>query len=135
MRNLATGDAHEFGFDARNLWGPTDCALECAGRYRLDVVSQTEPWIDGWIRATPERGWPWWTFGVHWYARSKARAPAQPMYALVGAIARDPTMYFAALSPNEWSAPRDGALELFANDWEGRYDNNQGRLVLRLSRL
>lgn len=49
--------------------------------------------------------------------------------------ARDPATYFAALSPNAWTAPADGAFDLFASDWASRYDNNRGRLALRLSRI
>jgi len=134
MRKLQPNEAHEFGFDARELWIASDCILERGGRYRLEVVAQTEPWVDGWLACTPDGGWPWWARPGDWYARSKARAPNLPMYVVVGSIERDLATYFQALEPPSWTAPRDGQLELFANDWPERYWNNKGRLSLRLSR-
>ena len=134
IRILRPAEAHEFSFDAREFWNASDCVLERGGRYRLDVVAETEPWVDGWLRSTPNGGWPWWARVGDWYARRTSRAPKLPMYVLVGAVDRDPATYFPALGANNWTALREGVFELFANDWSTRYENNKGRLLLRLSR-
>src|SRR5262245_35633225 len=116
MRTLASNQSHQFDLDAREFWNPSDCLLDRGGRYRLDLLAETEPWVDGWVASTPDRGWPWWGRPGDWISRGKARAPRLPMYVLVGAVERDPTSYFNALRPNTWTAPRGGPFELFAND-------------------
>ena len=56
------------------------------------------------------------------------------MYALIGAIDRDPVTFFLTLSSRDWQAMKDGPLECFANDWPSAYASNRGRLRVTLVR-
>jgi len=134
MKTLAVGDSETFDVDARELCNPSQCRLEPGGRYRLEVIAQLEAWSDWMVGASPQQGWLGAARVIEPLARPFARAPRLPMYALVGAIDRDPATFFLALSARDWQAVKDGPLECFANDWPGKYGNNRGRLRVTLRR-
>jgi hypothetical protein len=135
MKRLGVGDSEIFGIDARELWNPTECVLQSGGGYRIEVTEQLEEWRDWMIGASPQEGWLGSARVIEPLVRPFARAPRLPMYALVGAIDRDPATFFLAISIGSWQAVKDGPLECFANDWPGAYGNNRGRLRVTLYRI
>ena len=117
--------------DAKLLWNSTGATLQKGSAYRMRVLECSD-WRDNTIESTPYGGWGggWKILG--WLARFKARFPAAPMYALVGSIGKASDTFFLVDGDTDYVATADGELFLFANDWEGHYDNNNGRLQLEI---
>lgn len=133
-RKLADG-AVPVRVDARCHWTHTGVQLQPGERYRITAAPEAvEGWRDWTEDSDPLQGWTEHPGFFERFARLFSRAPAVPMYALVGAEGEDRASYFTALAGPR-TAARGGELLLFPNDWYLKYGNNLGCLDVRVEAL
>lgn len=133
MKRLALNAVHDFFVDARNPCNQSGVLVEEGHRY-IVKVEMLEPWVDWFIKSSPERGWQGLARSIEPFARRHARTRQFPMYALVGAIDDDESTFFLLPSNEHWLAPKAGQLTCFANDYPHKYHNNRGRHIVSLRR-
>lgn len=133
---LGIGEEATFEVDAQLEWNPSQVDLDAGQSYeiRAKVKPDTE-WKDAGVESSLSKGWNWPSRAIGWLARRKARARHLPMYSLVGAIDQDGATFFLIGDGTRLVAPKAGELQAFANDWPGRYENNQGRAEVHIRRL
>jgi hypothetical protein len=108
-------------------------------KYRFKI-EPGDTWEDGGIECGPD-GWesedlPWYKEGVVQFAERFRRLPDANWFALVGALDdEDNNLFFIGDGNDEFSAPRSADLYLFANDISSKYDNNEGWLVVEITRV
>ncbi|HZY19041.1 MAG TPA: hypothetical protein VFE82_11205 [Ramlibacter sp.] len=121
--------------DALCEWNGTGVLLEPGGRYDLTVAEVLEPWVDWWVPSDLATGWRGIARWSAPLAQRRARAPGLPIYSLVGSEGPSTATAFAVGWSARLVATQPQELLLFANDWWGRYGNNQGCLDVRIRRV
>ena len=121
--------------DARCEWNPSGVILQRGARYRIKVTQVLEPWGDSWGGGSDLDGGSSGAFSFSGgFARYWARAPEQPMYALIGAQGREKRTFFVVGGEREFTADSGDELLFFANDWPGKYDDNLGCVELQVEK-
>ena len=116
-------------------WNRSGIRVEEGQEYLFAIVEQSEKWIDGDAKATPENGWEDGLYNfVGRLASFKKRSDKTNWYALVGAIDQSDQHSFAVF-PRSVVIPKSGELYFYANDMEGRYFNNRGIIHLKVIRV
>lgn len=120
----------------------TKVVLEGGVTYKFEAKGC---WMDWFLACGPDGWGPDWKLFT-----SRNRMKGQPFFKLCGNIGKDEGTNFDIGSNREWEAPIDiddlpldeRRLNLFANDWETKYENNEtlnpkdgGPLTVKISRL
>jgi hypothetical protein len=111
--------------DARCEWNPTGVILERGARYRLTVTQE----LEGWTASARSLAWS------DRYRQRWARAPEQPMHALIAAQGREERTFFAVGHGGEFTAASGEELLFFANDWPERYAEDRGCVELQIEKI
>jgi hypothetical protein len=121
---------------ARTKWNHTRVHVSPGERYSLRADGK---WRDFFI-SCDANGYltervPALTRGLMRRYESKRRAPAEPWFCLMGALAEDDTRSFRIGAGRDWSPTEAGELLCFANDVPFAYWNNFGSIELTIQRL
>ena len=117
------------GIDAAKRWNRTGLLLDCDVPYRFEVVSFSG-WRDGSHESDPN-GYFSMRLAPFWFLR---RYPFAKWFKLIGAVGTSGWNYFPIGMGCTRKAPSSGELYCFANDASFRYHNNDGQLVLKVTR-
>jgi hypothetical protein len=118
------------GIDAAKPWNRTGLLLECGVSYRYEVVSYSS-WRDGAYETDPD-GY----FKAHLAPFFMLRRyPLAKWFKLMGAVGTSAWHYFPIGRGCTRRARSSGELYCFANDASFRYWNNEGLLVLKVTRV
>jgi hypothetical protein len=124
------GDKTTATMAARPVWNDTGVVLDEGCTYHL---SATGEWVDWTIKCGPG-GYPSPNVIMR-LAEKLRRAPADPWFALIGAIDRDRSAQFLIAAECQYHPTRTGQLTCFANDVPGFYWNNKGQVELTIERV
>lgn len=138
MTPLTVGASHSLSVHPRPLFVPSGLVVAPGERYSFVASGK---WKD-WFHKTDAKGWQFLNL-QHW-----CRVPDVPFFFLCGCVGEDDQQAFAIGAELEWTVPEavaacaDKQLNLFANDWPGRYGNNHelppekdGPLMVAITRL
>jgi len=127
---LLPGQSMEItGIHAAKRWNRTGLLLECGVRYTFEVLSY-DGWRDGSYETDPNG-----------YSKMSLlplvplrRHPFAKWMKLIGAEGTRAWHYFAIGMGRTYRARSSGELYCFANDASHRYHDNDGQLVLKVTR-
>lgn len=103
------------------------------------TVEKNDTWKDASIECGPG-GWkteqlPWYKEGIVNFFEDHKRLKHADWFALVGALDdEDEELFLIGDSPAPYTAPREADLYLFANDMVSKYSNNEGYLMVTITR-
>lgn len=129
------GGATRVRVDAQCVWNRTGVQMQQGAVYEITATPVLEDWKDASTRSDLEDGWKGAASVAGTFARFRARASKLPMYALVGAEGEDPKTFFKVGRKAFHTAKNTSELVLFANDWNGRYQNNHGCADVTVRRI
>jgi hypothetical protein len=135
---LAVGQSHRCGVLARPRFNWGGVRLVKGASYTFTVAAG-DTWRDGGMDCGPE-GWesadlPWYKEGVVEFAERFRRLPDANWFSLIGALGdEDDDLFLIGDREEPYTAPRDADLYLFANDMPSKYDNNEGSLIVTITR-
>lgn len=102
--------------------------------FKAEIISD---WIDGKVLSDPFEGWLGGFYKtVGFLSGYLKRSDKTSWYALVGSVGMDDANTFAVIKSEDGRVPmnKSGKLYFFANDMEGRYFNNKGKIILQVIR-
>ena len=125
-------DYDEIEVQARNKNNPTGIILSAGEVY---IFKSEGCWKDAFIWCGPTGWgphWKWWT--------KKNRVKDQAIFTVCGNIGGDDKFGFGIGKELEWTVPdsinqlppEKRKLYVFANDWENKYENNKGSLMVTI---
>lgn len=125
-QKLVIGESRILTIKAREFWNEAKLDIAAGERYRFMAEGR---W---WDMIMPARAGGFSSLLMRW-AEKKKRVQDQPWFALMGSINK---AHHFLIGATDQSIPMQhtGALYLFANDAEGYYWNNWGKLKLRILR-
>jgi len=134
---LAPGESHQCQVMAALQYNHSRVKLESGATYRIEVPDG-QMWLDGKIECGPE-GWttdelPWLKEKVVKVFENNRRKPDANWFELVGALGDEDDDLFRIGKGTDYTATKDAELYLFANDLKSKYDNNDGSLIVKISR-
>lgn len=134
MQELLPGQSHTITVNARNKWNPSGIYLKPSFTYNFKVINH-EKWKDAHLDATPEIGHLSSPSYLKLFSFLKRFSKAN-WYVLVGSIGKDKKTFFKIGEQlGHYTPQTSGEFYCFANDAEGFYGNNQGKLTLKISCL
>lgn len=135
MQELHPGQSRTIIVDARNKWNSSGIYLKPDFTYNFEVLQIDEEWKDAHLDATPEIGTISTPFYLNFFNCFK-RFPEVNWFVLVGSVGKDKKTFFKIGEQLENYIPsKSNEFYCFANDAEGFYYNNKGKLTLRISCL
>ncbi|MBA3008806.1 MAG: hypothetical protein KKF12_22600 [Proteobacteria bacterium] len=101
-------------------------------------IEAVHNWVDGKVASDPETGWHGSFYKTMGFLSGFLKRSSETgWYALTGTIGMADTLSFAVITSG--NAPvimaDSGELYFYANDMKGRYFNNKGNLVLKITRI
>jgi hypothetical protein len=135
---LAVGQSHRCEVLARPRFNWSGVRLVRGASYTF-TVAEGDTWRDGGIDCGPG-GWesadlPWYKEGVVQFAERFRRLADANWFALIGALGdEDDDLFLIGDAGESYTAPQDAELYLFANDMPSKYDNNEGSLMVTITR-
>lgn len=106
--------------------------------YNIEVLNDFK-WNDGSIKELDGKGWDRndVRFGLKeasiYLSEPFRRLPKAKWFRLCGSLGRDKNTYFSIGNKLKYKSKQNGELCLFANDLEGFYGNNTGKLKVRIT--
>jgi len=137
-KKLSVGESHQCEVLAKPKYNWSGVSLVEGGSYTF-TVAVGDTWKDASFDCGPA-GWkseelPWYKEGIVKIAERCRRLPDEDWFALVGALDdEDDELFHIGDKKDPIKAPRDADLYLFANDMPSRYDNNDGSLLVTITR-
>jgi hypothetical protein len=139
---LAVGESHQCEVLAKPKYNWTAVRLVAGASYTYSV-DDGDTWSDASIDCGPD-GWisddlPWYKEGVVQFMERYRRLPDANWFALVGAYGDEDgkegnNLFLIGNSKKAIVAKQDADLYLFANDMPSKYDNNDGSLMVTITR-
>ena len=139
---LAVGQSHQCEVLAKPKYNWTAVRLVEGASYTF-AVADGDTWADASINCGP-KGWvsddlPWYKEGVVQVMERYRRLPDANWFALVGAWGDEDgkegkNLFLIGDSKKAFIAKRDADLYLFANDMPSKYGNNDGSLMVTITR-
>ena len=123
---------------AKSKYNWSGVTLRSGGKYIFSVPEGDE-WKDASIGCGPD-GWesedlPWYKEGIVKAFEKRRRLKDANWFALVGALNDEEDELFLIGDGNEpYTSPKDADLYLFANDMPSKYGNNDGSLMVTITR-
>jgi hypothetical protein len=124
---------------AKSKYNWTGVRVEKGATYSI-TVPEGAVWKDGGMECGPG-GWktddlPWYQEGVVHFMERHRRLPDANWFALVGALNdEDDNLFLVADGAEPSTAEKDADLYLFANDLSSKYGNNEGSLMVTITRI
>ena len=120
---------------AQNQWNDTGIMLRAGIRYRFGLAEPVDIY-DASIHVTTLDGWPFcWQWVLFTpFLRWWRRRPSDPWFALIGTVDRK-NPFRIAKDGQEYVSPANGQLVCYVNDLPGKYENNKGSIVLRVTEI
>ena len=137
-RCLDVGESHTCKVFAQSKYNWSGVALRSGASYIFSVPKNTK-WKDASIECG-SAGWeseelPWYKEGIVKAFEKRRRMKRANWFALVGALGdEDDELFLIGDSPEPYTAPKDTDLYLFANDMPSKYSNNDGFLMVTITR-
>jgi hypothetical protein len=137
MIDLEIGIPVEKDIDSELFWTDTGIILEKGNIYDLEVIPDTQEWIDGYGGRYPQvctaNGFSHWFLNLFSFLK---RSRKNQWFALMGSIDREEIGAFkiGTKYPEGYKADKTGELTCFANDAKGHYKNNKGIIKLTITR-
>ena len=141
-KELAVGQSHQCDVLAKPKYNWSGVRLIETASYTV-TVEQDDTWEDASIKCGPE-GWetddlPWYKEGLVKLMEQYRRLPDANWFALVGAWGDEDgeegnNLFLIGDSKKAFIAKQDADLYLFANDMPSKYDNNEGSLLVTITR-
>lgn len=135
-REPAIGESREVLICACSPWNASGITVREGQHYAFDIT-EVRDWTDGTVTSHPTLGWQGGSYRALGFMISfLKRSDRAPWYALIGTVGRDDETSFAVIerSAGTVTIHQSGPLYFYANDMRGRYHNNRGTLVLRITR-
>lgn len=135
--HLEIGKSEDVFICGCNPWNESTVHVEKGEEYTFSF-KEINHWKDAEIDADPVEGWQgWFNKFVGFFVSPLKRSSKAKWYALVGAIDKNEKQIVAIIRAEDGSVtmPASGTLYFYANDMEGRYANNQGTILLNVSRV
>lgn len=135
---LPVGQQHQCEVLAKLRYNWTGVRLNEGATYTF-TIAENDTWKDANINCGPD-GWetdelPWYKEGVVHIAERFRRLPDANWFALIGALDdEDDELFLIGKGEKSYKAPRDADLYLFANDMKSKYGNNDGSLMVTITR-
>lgn len=135
---LAPGEHHECEVLASIKYNWSGVSLEQGASYICSTAAG-DTWRDGDIECGPE-GWssaelPWYKEGLVEFAERFRRDEKANWFALMGSLGDEDDILIPIGDGKEpFTAVRADDLYLFANDMPSKYDNNEGSLIVSITR-
>jgi hypothetical protein len=130
MSALEVNQPQTVTIKASEYWNYTNIYLEATVTYSLEVQGQ-QFWHDAWIRSDADGYTKQW---LHW-AEFLRRSPNDRWFALIGNINQSAMYTFLIGKRTKYKPTVSGELLCYANDVPFMYWNNQGQLLLTVTRL
>ncbi len=135
MQELYPGQSQIVVVDTRNKWNSSKIYLKSDLAYDFEVIQINEEWKDGTLDANPETGIISPPFYLNLFNFLKRFTKAN-WYVLVGSVGKNKKTFFKIGEHlRYYIPPTNDEFYCFANDAEGFYFNNQGKLTLKISCL
>ena len=137
--SLAEGESATLKIKAESYWNASGLILKKGETYNFEVKKVLD-WKD-WGKPANAEGWDEQETGIKLAARSLAREPDKGYFYLMGAIRGScyDGLICEELFPigkgTTFKAPADGEFCSFANDIPLMYWNNDGSIILTISRI
>jgi len=135
---LGVGESHTCEVLARPKYNWSGVQLRAGATYTF-FVPAGDTWDDASITCGPE-GWrsedqPWYESWLFKTLKKFRRLKNANWFALVGTLGdEDNDLFEIGDCSTPYVAPRDAELYLFANDMASKYDNNDGSLMVTITR-
>jgi hypothetical protein len=136
----AVGETAKFHVRAADQYNWSGLQLKKGHVYRFDIP-EGQQWQDASISCGPE-GWtseelPWYKEGIVRMFEDRRRVPEAEWFELIGSLDDDEDYFRIGTGGSDrlYTAPRDAELYAFANDLRTRYDNNDGQLMVIITRV
>ncbi|GAB4273411.1 MAG: hypothetical protein Kow0092_28730 [Deferrisomatales bacterium] len=139
-RPLEVGEAASFPVRAADKSNWSGVRLEQGATYQFDIPGG-QKWMDAGIACGPE-GWrsedlPWYKEPLVKWFEDKRRCPEANWFELIGCLDDDDRRLFRigrGGPERRYVAPETADLWAFANDLDWKYDNNEGKLLVTVTR-
>ena len=134
MRKLGIGDSETFRVNANDFWNESGIYIEHGARYELFVTPTEQTWSDGRLfpQVCTAEGFSNWFLAP--FVFLKRHRPSK-WFCLIGCINKQKGSFFEIGEGKTYLARGSGELVCFANDAPNHYKNNNGSLVLKITRL
>jgi len=135
---LAVGESHQCEVLARHKYNWSGVRLLKGASYTCTVVDG-DTWKDGGMECGPG-GWqsdelPWYKEGIVDFAERFRRVEEANWFALVGALGDEDDNLIVIGDANEpFVVKKDADFYMFANDMPSKYENNDGSLIVTVTR-
>jgi hypothetical protein len=136
--DLAVGASHSCEVLAEWKYNWSGVQLRAGASYSFSVPAG-DTWDDASITCGPA-GWttdqlPWYKETFVKLFESRRRLPDANWFALIGALGdEDAELFLIGDQAAPYTAPHDADLYLFANDLPTKYENNEGSLMVTITR-
>lgn len=121
-------------------WNDSGLEVKKGETYRFEIVNSNGNWKDADINATPQSGWlGFWSNFTGYLINDLKRSANANWYALVGSIGKYNDQTFAVFDSDEQKKFSErkmldkGTLYFYANDMLGKYGNNTGTLMIKIT--
>lgn len=134
MKKLGIGDSETFLVNSREFWNESGIYVEKSARYDLRVAPSGQTWSDGKLfpQVCTAEGFSNWLLAP--FVFLKRHRPSK-WFCLIGCINKQQESFFEIGETKTYLATESGELLCFANDAPNHYKNNNGSLVLKITRL
>ena len=135
---LSVGQSHQCEVLAKLKYNWSAVHLTKGASYTFTVVNG-DTWSDAGINCGPD-GWisddlPWYKEGIVQLVERYRRLPNANWFALIGAYGDESeNLFLIGNSKKEFIAKHNADLYLFANDMPSKYGNNDGSLMVTITR-
>ncbi len=136
--DLALGESHTCEVRAESKYNWSGVGLRAGARYTFSVPAG-DTWDDSSITCG-SAGWtsdqlPWYQEAFVNAFEKRRRLDNANWFALTGALGdEDDELFLIGDKADPYTAPHDAELYLFANDMPSKYDNNEGSLMVTITR-
>ncbi len=135
MKRLEIGEKVTRKIVAREFWNSTGIVLEQGNFYRFEISPKEQVWSDGKLVKQVTNADGFSNIVLNMFSSYK-RMQGEKWFALVGCIDQEESSFFKiGMMHSDYSPPKTGELVCFANDAEKHYENNQGVMLLDITRL
>lgn len=137
--NLEIGNSHTCEVIAQTKFNWSGVRLSPGAKYTFSVPENAQ-WQDASMWCGPE-GWkseelPWYKESIVKFFENHRRLKDANWFALVGALGdEDDELFLIGNCTNSYTATREADLYLFANDMSSKYSNNEGSLMVTITRV
>ena len=118
-------------------WNDSAVKVKKGESYKFEIEA-VHNWVDGNLESDPETGWHGsFHRTMGFLSGFLKRSSKTGWYVLTGTVGKVDDASFAAIPPG--NAPvimqDNGELYFYANDMNGRYFNNKGKTILKITRI